>query len=210
METPYTGLIISRHIEELAKEYAIKCHSETNHFYDGDKPYSYHLKMVVDTAKAFQELIPESDRLIVFSGCWVHDVGEDCRQTRNDVKYATNETVAELCYALTNEKGRNRAERANEKYYKGIRQTKYATFIKLCDRIANVTYSLEKKDTDKSMLEKYRKENPKFIDELIKPDKYKLYYFFLKLFLGERTYRLSRINRNPYGGMMGILEAILK
>ena len=49
----------------------------------------------------------------------------------------------EIVYALTNDKGRTRAERAGEKYYKGIRETPYAPFVKLCDRLANVTYSCE-------------------------------------------------------------------
>jgi hypothetical protein len=47
----------------------------------------------------------------------------------------------EIVYALTNDKGRTRAERAGEKYYKGIRETPYAPFVKLCDRLANVSYS---------------------------------------------------------------------
>jgi hypothetical protein len=34
----------------------------------------------------------------------VHDVIEDCRETCNDVKKATNEEIAELAYALTNKK----------------------------------------------------------------------------------------------------------
>ncbi len=197
-------------IEKIAKEYAEKCHTETNHFYDGDKPYMFHLEMVVKTAKEFDGLIPEQDRPIVFAGCYVHDTVEDTRITINNLRQATNSQVAELAYALTNEKGRNRAERANEKYYKGIRQTKYATFIKLCDRIANVTYSIEKSGTDKRMLQKYRDENEKFIYELTRPDKWKLFQYLLKLFMGKETYRIYRMNVNPYGGMMGILNAILK
>ncbi len=196
-------------IEECARAYAIKSHESSNHFYDNDKPYEFHLKMVVDLAKTFKSFIPESDRQTVFAGCWCHDIIEDARITFSDLRKATSESVAELAYALSNEKGRSRAERANEKYYEGIRKTKYATFIKLCDRIANVTYSLDKMDVDKSMFEKYKKENTKFIDELIKPDTNKIYQWFLKLSMGKDTYRLYRINRNPYGGMMGMLESIL-
>ena len=46
-----------------------------------------------------------------------------------------------MVYALTNEKGRTRAERANDKYYQGIRETPYAPFLKLSDRLANAGYS---------------------------------------------------------------------
>ena len=48
-------------LEEKAREYATKCHSDTNHMY-GDKPYSYHLQMVRDAAKRFIGIIPEEDR----------------------------------------------------------------------------------------------------------------------------------------------------
>lgn len=73
---------------------------------------------------------------------------------------ATNRDVAEIVYALTNEKGRTRRERANDKYYEGIRNTRFATFCKLCDRIANLEYSLSKGSDIASM---YSKENPHFI-----------------------------------------------
>ena len=38
----------------------------------------------------------------------MHDVIEDARQIYNDVRQQLGETVAELAYSLTNEKGRNR------------------------------------------------------------------------------------------------------
>lgn len=144
------------------QEYAIECHRSTNHLYDG-KPYEVHLQMVVGTAANFIRILPPEDWEDVMSACWAHDVIEDCRQTYNDVKAATNERVAELVYALTNEKGRNRKERANGKYYEGIRNTKHAAFIKICDRIANYEYSLRQKS---SMADKYEKEMKEFIDEL--------------------------------------------
>lgn len=56
-------------------------------------------------------------------------------------------------------KGRTRAERANANYYKGIRNTKGATFVKLCDRIANVQYS---KLTKSRQFIMYRQENEHF------------------------------------------------
>ncbi len=70
---------------------------------------------------------------------------------------------ADIIYALTNEKGRNRAERGNDKYYEGIRNTPGAIFVKLCDRIANVQYS---KMTKSRMFEMYKKENPEFMSKV--------------------------------------------
>lgn len=143
---------------ERAKKYALYCHSSTNHFYDG-KPYSTHLQMVVDVANQFISLLPTEAHTDVLAACWVHDCIEDCRQTYNDVKKATNERIAELAYALTNEKGRTRHERANAKYYQGIRETPFAVFVKLCDRAANVEYSVRNKS---GMLQKYKDEHPDF------------------------------------------------
>lgn len=123
-------------------------------------PYDFHLMMVVEEAKKFLYLIPQDKQETVLAACWVHDCVEDCRQTYNDVRNATTTEVAEIAYALTNEKGKNRKERANDKYYTGIRNTPYATFVKLCDRIANVKYSFSQNGR---MLELYRKENEDFL-----------------------------------------------
>ncbi len=147
---------------ETARIYAIGCHNSTNHNYH-DKPYSYHLKMVSSIALEFIHLIPEQERANVLSACWCHDVIEDCRQTYNDVKDATNERIADIAYALTNEKGRTREERANDKYYTGIMFTPCAVFVKICDRIANFQYS---RDSGSKMYEKYMKEAPHFKQQL--------------------------------------------
>ncbi len=162
-------------IVEKAKTYAIESHEKTAHLYDG-KPYVTHLQMVVDTANKFIHLIPEKHRENVLAACWVHDVIEDCRQTYNDVKSATNEEVAALAYALTNEKGRTRHERANDKYYEGIRQTPFAIFVKVCDRIANYEYSRKQKN---AMADVYEKEMDGFIAKLYEP-KYEEMFSYLR------------------------------
>ena len=74
--------------------------------------------------------------------------------------------ATEIVYALTNEKGRNRAERANDKYYAGIRTTPFASFVKFCDRYANMKYAFTHKT---SMAKKYAQELPHFIESLIDP-----------------------------------------
>jgi len=164
---------------EKAKEYAIKCHTDTCHYYDTHL-YSYHLQMVVDVANKFIHLIPEKYRDIVLSACWAHDVIEDTRQTYNDILKVTSFEVAEIVYALTNEKGKTRKERANDKYYEGIRNTPYATFVKLCDRIANVQYSMSQRSR---MLEMYRKETPNFINTLYN-EKYDEMFQYLENLVG--------------------------
>ena len=75
--------------------------------------------------------------------------------------------ATEIVYALTNDKGRTRDERAGEKYYAGIRSTPYAPFMKLCDRVANITFSCSGKDADNQrMKEVYKKEVPHFLQEI--------------------------------------------
>lgn len=149
-------------IIEKARQYAISCHRETNHLYNGG-PYEVHLKMVYGQAFKYQHLVPEVHRENFLAAAWTHDVIEDCRQTYNDVKQATCWDVAELTYALTNEKGKNRKERANDKYYEGIKNCPYAVLLKVCDRLANLQYSI---DTGSRMSEMYLRENPQFIDRL--------------------------------------------
>ena len=92
-----------------------------------------------------------------------HDTIEDSRLTYNDVKEVAGEAVANIVYAVSNEKGKTRKERANENYYNGICNTPYATFVKLCDRLANVKYSQE---NNSMMLLVYKKENENFVKSL--------------------------------------------
>jgi (p)ppGpp synthase/HD superfamily hydrolase len=125
--------------------------------------------MVSNTAQEFIESVPDrndgetSFRGSVLMAAWGHDLIEDTRVSYNDVKNHLGQEAADIIYALTNEKGKNRKERANDKYYEGIRNTPGAVFVKLCDRIANVQYS---KMTKSRMFEMYKNENPEFIRQL--------------------------------------------
>ena len=133
--------------------------------------------MVYDAARQFIHLIPEEDRDDVLAACWTHDLIEDCRESYNDVLKVTNERVAELTYALTNEKGKTRKERANFQYYYGIRKVKHAPFVKACDRLANFSYSI----TAGSMADKYRKEMDHFIKSIFKLEYIELFAHLKKL-----------------------------
>ena len=141
-----------------ARNYAIECHRKANHFY-GDLPYEYHLQMAYDQALRYIHLIPEEWQAEVLAGIWVHDVIEDARQTYNNVLEATSYLTAEFSYALSNDKGKTRKERAGEKYYSGIRALPFADYLKICDRLANVTHGVL---TGGSMAKGYKKENPDF------------------------------------------------
>ena len=149
-------------IVKMAMEYAFRCHGETNHLYDG-KPYTVHLDDVFYVGLKFIYLVDGGSQQDVLAALWCHDVIEDTRQTYNEVLIETNKRVADLVYAVTNEKGKSRAERASDKYYAGIVGCEYGVFVKLCDRIANVEYS---KRNGGGMFEKYKKENRNFLIRL--------------------------------------------
>lgn len=152
-------------LEQLGKNYAIRCHRLANHFY-GPHPYEFHLTMVVGYAKQFIDLIIHEKHQQILAAAWCHDTIEDTRQTYNDVKKVIGEEATEIVYALTNEKGKNRKERANEKYYKGIQDTPGAAFVKICDRLANVNYS---KQVESRMLQAYWTEQSVFFEYLYRP-----------------------------------------
>lgn len=126
-----------------AIQYAIDCHEKTNHLYDG-MTYVFHLASVFNTAAKFHHLLPTESVETVYAACWAHDLIEDTRQTYNDVKNVLGEEVADIVFACTNEKGKNRKERANEKFYTELKANPLAVFVKVCDRIANIEYSMKK------------------------------------------------------------------
>lgn len=164
---------------DKSRKYAYHCHNSTNHTYDSH-PYTFHLNMVDDVAVRFLHLIPENKHEIVRSACYCHDTIEDCRQTYNDVRQSTSVEVADIVYALTNEKGKTRRERANDKYYAGIRETEYAVFVKLCDRIANTEHS---KNTGSRMLKMYGNENPAFMEAIKNPKYQEMFNYLEKLYV---------------------------
>lgn len=165
-------------ISEIAMVHSIRAHKAVNHKYDGHS-YTYHLKSAVNVGFDFLYLIPKKDQDNVIAGIWEHDSIEDANLTYNDLIKVTNEIVANIAYACSNEKGKTRDERANAKYYTGIRETEYATFVKLCDRIANVKYSKENKSR---MFDVYKKEYQHFKESLYvkKNDRYMPMWIYLE------------------------------
>jgi len=158
------------------KDWVYSKHEETNHMYDEYLPYKFHLMLTEKVGKDFAHLLDHSKdietghdyigvpsqqtlRKACLLACVAHDLIEDTRTSYNDVKTVLGQHVADIVYAVTNEKGKTRKERANDKYYEGIRNTPGAVFVKLSDRIANVMYS---KMTGSRMFEIYRKENKDF------------------------------------------------
>lgn len=157
-----------------------------NQKYGDNLPYSFHLKAVEAQGEKFIYLIEHkgvedsldyrnpsiSLRNVVRYSLLMHDIIEDGRLTYNDVVKITNDEfgnytastqVADIVYCVTDEKGKNRAERKNDKYYKELKENKLAVFVKLADLAANTLYS---KLTGSSMYEKYKKEFPNFKEKV--------------------------------------------
>lgn len=162
---------------EQIKQSAHKLHKDVNQTYDRVHPYGFHLDMVADSVFKYGNEVCacEQDVLPLFFAAYYHDSIEDARLTYNDVTKIAKSFMddshaymaAEIVYALTNDKGRTRAERAGEKYYQGICETPYAPFIKLADRLANISYSSSGDNAaNLHMKEVYRNELPHFLEAL--------------------------------------------
>lgn len=152
-------------------------HASVNQAYDRIRPYGFHLDMVVNWVRKYIGEVCENEKdvLPIYFAAFYHDSIEDARLTYNDVMKIAEALMekeqaflaTEIVYALTNEKGRNRAERANEKYYEGIRATPYASFVKLADRLANTAYAFSKGTADSLRMSKvYREELPGFLEAI--------------------------------------------
>jgi (p)ppGpp synthase/HD superfamily hydrolase len=165
---------------EEAERLAVTSHAEVNHRY-GEEPYAVHLTKAVEVGLRYLHLVPYGWEQEVIAALWCHDLLEDTRLTYNDLKRKTSPDVAELVYAVTNGKGRTRSERADGRYYRGIRNTELATFVKLCDRIANVEHARENGVT--RMVDVYAAEQAKLERALYHP-RYEQMLAHLNMLLG--------------------------
>lgn len=116
-----------------AQRYATVVHG--GQIYNDEVPYVDHLTEVFAVVKRFCL----SDDPVIACAAWLHDAIEDTRTSYNDIKKRFGVDVAELVYAVTDERGRDRTER-HVKTYPKIKGNIKATQLKLADRIANVEY----------------------------------------------------------------------
>ena len=160
---------------------------ECNQKYDCFK-YSYHLISVVNIMSKYAPIDLGYMTYNVYKiAAAAHDAIEDARMTYNDIvklikskfesyniDYKNFEQfpykVADIVYALTDEKGKNRTERHSVKYWEGIENTDGAAFIKCCDRLANIEYSISK---GSRMLDVYKKEYHEFLSHIMNSVDYK-------------------------------------
>lgn len=156
----------------MYREEARKLHESVNQKYGG-YPYILHLDAVFAVYKEFKDEAPDfmlesvyykKDKIYT-QACYYHDSIEDCRVTPNDLinDHKLHMQAVHIVFGLTNEKGWKRDDRANDKYYKEMRNIVGATFVKMCDRIANVRFS---RMMGSGMYEKYKTENENFMEKV--------------------------------------------
>jgi len=127
----------------------------------GKSPYTKHLQAVATTLVKFGH-----NSLELRTAAWLHDIVEDTTVTIDIIENDFGRKVADLVWAVTNEKGgKNRKERHAITYPK-IKRTPQAVILKLADRIANVTQSVKDQDP---LLGMYRSEYKDFKDALYVP-----------------------------------------
>ena len=158
-----------------AKQYFYDLHDvERNQKYGGDLklPYSFHLKMVDEQIKRWLYLIPADAKaypLNSFSDITLRDIaivggaGHDSLEgdglSYSDLRKVFNDRVAEAIFRCTEFRGRTRKERHCAEFLQQLAEDEIAVFVKLCDMMANVKFSLL---TNSSMFDTYKKEWPLF------------------------------------------------
>lgn len=146
-------------------EYCMKRHDDVvNQKYDGNLPYSKHLEYVLAFARRFKYLVDTYSLInwnewdYVEMGCAGHDLIEDARVTYNDIAEMTDLKLADIIYCCTEDKSKNRDERHSQAYYNALALNELAIFVKLCDIMANATYSVL---SNSSMYKKHKLEHEK-------------------------------------------------
>lgn len=133
---------------EKSRNFAITNHQKINQKYD-NLPYSVHLIDINKYVDKFKNLLTNDEYELAKCSAWCHDILEDTNVTYNELVKNTSVEIAKIVYLLTNNKGRNREERANSEYYAGIKSNKIAIYVKICDRISNSVYSCYKGDNSR-------------------------------------------------------------
>ena len=123
----------------------------------GEFPYVRHLAHVALVCAEFG--FTDSDYI---AAAWLHDSIEDAAVLRATLGREFGDRVAALVSAVTDGKGRNRAERHEQSF---TRMLEYpdAIILKLADRIANVESSIV---SSNNLLRMYAKEYPEFRERL--------------------------------------------
>lgn len=147
------------------RDFAILAHGDQQ--YAGN-PFIFHLDQVAAIAQQYSHYWSATEFQLIENLCYLHDVLEDTKVSREEIAENFNAITAQLAFNLTDEPGANRKERKRNTWHK-IRRNRKTIFVKLCDRIANTRYS---KFTGEK-IDMYRKEFPQFEAALYNPHEFR-------------------------------------
>jgi hypothetical protein len=122
---------------------AFELHHLANKLYAG-QPYSFHLDMVHDFYCKYKHHLTAKQQEIVEKALWFHDVEEDCGMSYHAITKLIGDEAADVVFNVTNEQGKSRKEKILKTLYK-TSTTYESTFLKICDRLANMTFSFTEK-----------------------------------------------------------------
>ncbi|MFA5366367.1 MAG: HD domain-containing protein [Dehalococcoidia bacterium] len=139
---------------DSVKKYAFKCHEDAKCCYDGNE-YSVHLEDVARIVDRYNQSfkIP-IDRINTYFAAFCHDLIEDARQSYNDIAENSSTVVADIVLAVSDVPSTNRLMKHLLTMGKTVQDYR-AIVLKLCDILANATYSYQHGDP---MYKKYKKE----------------------------------------------------
>ena len=144
----------------MAKLSIMKASSIANKYHTNlydNLPYGVHLSMVYKIACKLEC----NDNILIAT--YLHDILEDTDYTFEQLVDDFDENIAILVFAVTDEDGKNRKERWKKTKQKIIQNGEDAILLKICDRIANIMYSLfSETERSRKKLKMYKGENTSF------------------------------------------------
>lgn len=120
-------------VRTAVREWAGKEHAKKNQTWSEGRPYLDHLDAVEAVLVRFGFDKPKSlEHQALRIAAYAHDLLEDTEVTVDRVRWYLGEEVAALVMAVTNEEGKNRAER-HLKTYPKTKATPWAVVLKLAE-----------------------------------------------------------------------------
>jgi (p)ppGpp synthase/HD superfamily hydrolase len=144
---------MEQNIVEKARAFALARHGDQKY---GEKPYSDHLQAVCNALRNFA-----NPRNTMLAAAWLHDVLEDTETTREELTAEFGKEVTDLVWAVTGDDKLSRGESTKLTIQK-LKAHPRAALLKLADRYANVSASLEEKKV--KYLTMYVKEHKQYME----------------------------------------------
>lgn len=138
----------------------------------GANPYTMHLDMVYLAAIEYLPFFQGKGINYLIGLCYFHDALEDCPDKEPQIQAAlTAEQYNDVVLLTRTCKRSDKAGMAL--YYKNLRQSREAHYVKICDRYANISFS--RFANNRKKLTMYQTEHRIFCQELYM-EKYKIIF----------------------------------